>query len=103
MDNLINTLSQSNLGQAFVQRVNAKITALDKEITDLSNERIQLQKDAEIITNKEIQVDMLAGALSSLKNYFPELTIPEKRTLIKLLVQKIVWDGRDLHIFIHGE
>jgi site-specific DNA recombinase len=103
MDNLINSLSQSNLGQAFIQRVNAKITALDKEIIDLKNERNLLQKDIEIITNKEIQADMLTGALSSLKNYFPELSIHEKRTLIKLLVQKIVWDGRDLHIFIHGE
>jgi len=103
MDNLVNTLSQSDIGQAFVQRVNAKISALDKEIADLNIERNILQKDVEIINNKEIQADMLAGALSSLKNYFSELTIQEKRTLIKLLVQKIAWDGRDLHIFIDGE
>ena len=39
----------------------------------------------------------------SLKNNFPILSVYEKRTLIKLLVQKIVWDGRDLHIFMDGE
>lgn len=103
MDNLIKTLSQSGLGPAFIQRVNARITVLDKEITDLNNERDRLQKDVYIITNKELQVDMLAGALSSLKNYFDQLTVHEKRVLIKLLVKKIVWDGRDLHIFMDGE
>ena len=46
---------------------------------------------------------MLAGALSSLKNNFDTLSVHERRTLIKLLVKKIVWDGKDLHIFIDGE
>ncbi len=46
---------------------------------------------------------MLAGVLSSLKNNFASLTVPEKRTLIKLLVKKIVWDGENFHIFIDGE
>ena len=103
MDNLVHALSQPNLGQTFIQKVNAKIGELEKEISALNTERNHLQKDIDIITNKEIQADMLAGALSSLKTYFPELTIHEKRTLIKLLVQKIVWDGRDLHIFIDGK
>lgn len=103
MDNLIKTLSQSGLGAAFIQRVNARITVLDKESTDLNNERDRLQKGVDIITNKELLVDMLAGALSSLKNYFDQLTVHEKRVLIKLLVKKIVWDGRDLHIFMDGE
>ncbi len=103
MDNLVHTISQGNLGAAFVQRVNARITELDNELSDLTKERGRLEKDAGLIANKEIQVDMLAGALSSLKGNFHTLSIHEKRTLIKLLVQKIVWDGEDLHIFMDGE
>lgn len=103
MDNLVNTLSQGNLGSAFIQRVNARINELDQELSDLTKERERLQKDVNLIADKEIQVDMLAAALGSLKNNFPILSVYEKRTLIKLLVQKIVWDGRDLHIFMDGE
>ena len=103
MDNLVNTLSQGNLGSAFIQRVNARINELDQELSDLTKERERLQKDVTLIADKEIQVDMLAAALGSLKNNFPILSVYEKRTLIKLLVQKIVWDGRDLHIFMDGE
>ena len=103
MDRLINTLLQGNLSTAFIQRVNTRITELDKELSDLTQERERLQSHAESIADKEIQVDMLAAALSSLKNNFDILSIHEKRTLIRLLVQKIVWDGKDLHIFMDGE
>ena len=103
MDNLINTLSQSNLGTAFIGRVNARVTELDTELKKLTDQRNRLQKDVGVIADKEIQIDMLVGALSSLKENFNDLSVHEKRTLVKLLVQKIVWDGKDLHIFINGE
>ena len=103
MDNLVETLSRGNLGEAFVQRVNAKITELDQTISELTRERERMQKDALLASDKEMQLDMLAGALSSLKKHLPELSVYEKRTLVRLLVQKIVWDGKDLHIFMDGE
>lgn len=103
MDNLVNTLSQGNLGSAFIQRVNVRINELDKELSELIKKRDRLQKDGDLIADKEMQVDMLAGALASLKNNFASLSIHEKRILIKLLIKKIVWDGKDLHIFIDGE
>lgn len=103
MDNLVNTLSQGNLGSAFIQRVNVRINELDKELSELIKKRDRLQKDGDLIADKEMQVDMLAGALASLKNNFASLSVHEKRILIKLLIKKIVWDGKDLHIFIDGE
>ena len=103
MDNLINTLSHGNLGTAFIERVNARIMELDKELASMKEEKKRLQKDVSVITDREIQVDMLSTALSSFKDNFHTLSIEEKRTLIKLMVKKIVWDGKDLHIFIDGE
>ena len=103
MNNLVNTLSEGNLGSTFIQCVNARITEFGKELSALMEERERLQKDTNLSAGREIQVDMLAGALSSLKNFFGILSIYEKRTLIKLLVKKIVWDGKDLHIFVDGE
>lgn len=103
IENLINTLSHGNLGAAFIERVNTRITELDKEQTSLKEEQIRQQKDTNIIADREIQVDMLSTALSSFKSNFNSLSTEEKRTLIKLMVKKIVWDGKDLHIFIDGE
>lgn len=103
IDNLIKTLSHGNLGTAFIERVNARITELDKELVSMKEEKVHIQKNINIISEREIQIDMLASALSSFKDNFYTLTIQEKRSLIKLMVNKIVWDGKDLHIFIDGE
>ena len=77
----------------FIERVNSRITELDKELASMKEEKARLQKD----------VNIIADRLSSFKDNFHTLTIEEKRTLIKLMVKKIVWDGKDLHIFIDGE
>lgn len=103
LDNLIHTLSQENLNPALIQRINARSNELEKERFDLMEEHKRLESCAEDEADREIQINVMAAALSSLKNNFANLSIHEKRTLIRLLVKKIVWDGRDLHIFMDGE
>jgi site-specific DNA recombinase len=103
MDNLVHSLSQPDVGQALVQRVNARMDELTGEMKCLNKEKEQLQDNLSFITDKEVQLDIIASALSDLKTYFKEMSVPEKRTLIKLLVQKIEWDGEDIHVFIYGE
>ena len=98
-ENLINTLSQGNLCSAFIQRVNARISELDDELSKLIKEQERLQKDANL-SDEKMQADTLAEALSRLKDGFPGLSIYDKRALVKLLAEKIVWDGTDLHVFL---
>ena len=102
MDNLIQTLAAGNVGAAFVQRVNVRIHELDAELTELAKERDRLREEAEPTADRERQADRLAATLSGLKDCFDLLSIHEKRTLIRLMVKKIVWDGEDLHIFMDG-
>ena len=103
MDNLVSFLAQQGSNPVLVQRVNQKMAELTQELSQLQKKRGQLLKNDNQFTDKEMQIDLLATALSGLKNHFNILSIHEKRTLIKLLVKKIVWDGKDLHIFIDNE
>lgn len=103
MNNLIQTLSQSHAGSAFVQHVSKRVTELDTELQQLTVEKKRLEGTTRIGTEKEVQLDLIVSALSGLKDHIKELTVQEKRTLIQLLVQKIEWDGENLHIFIYGE
>jgi site-specific DNA recombinase len=103
IDNLVNSLAQPNLGQALIERVNVKVSELSEELERLKSEKTRLQDNLNTANDREIQIDMISTALSSLKTYFKEMTIQEKRTLIKLLVQKMEWDGADLNIFVYGE
>lgn len=103
MENLINKLTQPDVGQVLLRHINTKVEALSVELENLNAEKERLLKSQQSISDHDMQLHMISSALSSLKSYFEEMTIPERRTLIRLLVQKIEWDGRDLHIFIYGE
>ncbi len=103
MDNIINTLAQNDYGQVFKQRANMKIAELEQKIKRLSEEQKQLKRGFQNITNQEIQINMIAQMIPHLENHFNELTVQEKRYFIKSLVKKIVWDGKNLHIYLYGK
>lgn len=102
LKNFMAALSNGNLVQAFIERVNARVAELDNELKELQREKARLEQQAEGESDSALQLDLLANALSSLKTYFPQLSVYEKRTLIRLITRKIVWDGQDFHIFIDG-
>ncbi len=39
--------------------------------------------------------------IASLNTYFKNLTVQEKRMLVKILVKKLEWDGKDLHLYVY--
>lgn len=102
MDNLIRCLSADGFEPAFIQRVNDRIAELDQEVTALNGDLQGILENEKRVGDKSLEISMMAAALSSFKDHFSTLTVPEKRALIRMLVQKIEWDGKDLHIFLYG-
>lgn len=104
INNLIHLLSKNNFSSIFIQQhINNCIIELDKELSNLIKEKNCLQENSTLITENEIQLDITANRLSYLKDNFDNLTIYEKQTLIKLLIKKIVWNGKILDIFINDK
>ncbi len=102
LDNLVGALAQGNVTGSLLQRINARAAELEGQLAELKQEKIRLQSQQDRQADRALEIDMLIGALSSFKTYFPQLSVHEKRTLIKLLVEKIEWDGKDMHIFLYG-
>ncbi len=103
MENLIRTLTQPNLVQALIQAVNAKVSTLSAELDKLNSEKERLLNAINPPSDRELQLDQFSNTLSSLKSCLKDLTIQEKRTLVKLFIQKLEWDGSDLHLFTYAE
>ena len=100
IDNLVKSLSHPNVGEMLLQKINERTQVLDGELKDL-NEALRLAKNnREKAESRELELAVMANTLSSFKEYFTELTMPEKRLLIRLVIQRIEWDGADLDIFV---
>ena len=102
LSNLVHALSRGDLAQGFIEQVNTRAAKLDNERKKLLREKARLTQQTADESDSAIQLAALAGTLSSLRTCFPQLSVYEKRTFIRLVTQKIVWDGTDFHIFIGG-
>lgn len=103
-DNLIYALTQENLSSVLVQRVNARMTELDREIKRLEAEKKCLE--AADTVSQEAVFDPIVRELSDLQKGFSDphgFSVYEKRSVVRLLVKRIFWDGEELHIFIGGK
>ena len=80
-----------------------------KQIDDLIVTNSRLEKRMEELKNKEqVQNDMhykiknIVDSIEFIKNNFNKISIAQKREFIKTIVNKVVWDGKNLNIFING-
>ena len=104
-DNLISTLSQGTVSEAFVQKVSARIAELDGEIKRLEEEKAAAVTE-NLSGNAAETLSELANELSDLKKSLAEtdkLSIYERRAIVRLLTKRILWDGENMSIFIGGE
>ncbi|MDE7278316.1 MAG: recombinase family protein, partial [Oscillospiraceae bacterium] len=105
-DNLISTLSQGDIGAAFVQRVSTRIAELDAEIKRLEAEKNAAARSESLSGNVEEKLSEIADELCDLKKSLAEpdrLSLYERRSIVRLLTKKIFWDGENMRIFIGGE
>lgn len=103
IENLISSLAKPNVNSALFQFINNKVAELDNLINSLKKEKEQITNQAATFINDNLQFDIIVRTLAYFKENFKTLDIHSKRELIKLLVEKIEWDGKNLNIFIYGE
>lgn len=103
IDNLVNSISESTPSPILLEKINLKMQHLEQELFELEQKQYQAEQDIFATEDQIRKKDLLISSLSNLTDNFSELTIQEKRTFIKLLIHKIIWDGENLQIFIYSE
>ena len=70
-------------------------------------EKEKLQQNLEILLQSDdhqtMDIYAIVSALQSFSNEFDNLSVYDKRQIIRLLIDRIEWDGENLDIFIYGE
>lgn len=101
ISNYIKAISETNqtvateLIMTEISKLHAETEALQQQITELSE-----------LTNNHGELlptlDALTEKLSSFADTFDMLSLNEKREILKLLIEKIVWDGMNVHLYLYG-
>lgn len=76
---------------------------IDTYHLDLENFKKRLHETEEILKQQELQeaeFNMLKNMLSSIGKSIDGYSVEEKRSAIKTLIRKIVWDGQKVHVYL---
>lgn len=96
-DNLTLSLASGNLNGAALEYVNRSLNALLKEIEEL---KVKLSKTAEIAAADKSDVNGISSAKEYLAAHFEEIPLLRRRELIKRIIDKVVWNGEQLEVFL---
>ena len=79
-----------------------RIEQLNQESVDLDARIQELEELTSRQTLNGIEFDILRQLLNVFKNGIDEMSLEQKRAAVRTLVKKVVWDGRNAHVFLFG-
>lgn len=79
-----------------------RMDELDKENAAIQTRIEELEHLASQQELSDMEFDLLAQLLSTFRNSFDTMTVEQKRTAIRTIVRKVIWDGSDAHVILFG-
>lgn len=101
MDGLVDSLA-GLAGTAAQNRVTRRIGELDGEIQAVSKRIAELEGLVSQNTLVEDEFDILRQLVSTFAATFDEMPLEQKRSAIRTVVRKVVWDGEYAHVILFG-
>lgn len=102
IDNLIATIAQPGRSQEFVAHIDDEVSRLSRECEELKRKLKQYESGIDGTKLQMNQVDLIFNELKTFRNSFQMLSVPQKREYLRMLLDKVVWDGEKAHIFLYG-
>ncbi len=76
-----------------MEQMNEEYQSLERRMEELEKANLQQALD-------DREFDLLYQLIAIFENCMDEMTVEEKRAAIRVLVQKVVWDGADAHVIL---
>ena len=96
-NNLTLSLASGNLDGAALEYVNKSLNTLLEEIEALKH---KLMKSAELAAADNSSINEISSAMEYLSTHFGSIPLLDRRELIKRIIDKVVWDGERLEVFL---
>ena len=103
INGLIRTLSKEPDDSALYTHTKSRVDELDKEIHELKKQCFELEQELQTSTDYDFQVEKITRALQTFHSTFELASVQDKRDFLKSIIERIEWDGENIHIFLHGE
>jgi site-specific DNA recombinase len=101
IEGLVDSLADLEDG-AVRNQVAKRIEQLNQECRDIDAHIRELEGLTSQHALSDIEFDVMRQLLSVFKTSIDEMTVEQKRSAIRTLVRKVVWDGVNAHVVLFG-
>lgn len=98
-ENLISSIASGTINGAALEQINNTLNNVLAELDTLKNNLGNLTVEK---PHKQSSLNDISAALSYLKEHFDDIPLMKRRTLIRRVIKKIVWNGENLDIYLVG-
>lgn len=99
IQHLIDVLAKSEGSETLIGQIGQEIEKRSAQCEALEQKWMQLRNEKRDTPGAETEESCLLEQLSSFSDVFDTLSVPEKRTYLKMVLDKVVWDGENAHVF----
>lgn len=82
--------------------ITEKINSLDREKNQLLQKKEELENLLKNQNLSQLEFDNIKNLALSFSDTFDTMDVEQKRKALRTLVDKIVWDGENVHIYLFG-
>ena len=94
--------AENDTPMQVIEVYNKQINELLDENANLKKRITELENTDKIKTKSVTNLNNITDAIRHLKDNFDSLSIQNKREFIKKIIDRIIWDGENVNIFIKG-
>ena len=101
--NLLKHLSNSEIGSTLSEEIELEVKKINRKINTLKSTIENLNSELSANSQNKKNLELVVEALKKLQSRFSELNFDEKKSLVRLIVNKIVWSGDCWNIIFNFE
>lgn len=101
INSLVDTLSDISGSSAKIP-VTKRIEELSAECMEIVSHIQKLENETFMHTLSTMEFDSLLQFLSVFESCIHEMTVEQKRTAMRAILQKVTWDSENAHVFLFG-
>lgn len=99
----IEHLLELDKNSCIVKKIELKVKELEVKIEKLQTQKRMYECQSELAEDEKSNVEQVIKNLRYFKKNFYTLAFDEKKSLLRLILKKIIWNGSKLDIILNGE
>ena len=100
--NLMSNLMKTSSDDALYEYIKAEINSLDSQLKALQQKHSEIEQQNSVMNHLQNQYEFITSTLRNFKESFDNLSVVQKRELLRVIISRVEWDGENVNIFIHG-